>query len=697
MQELATLCMSDIGRFLGTLGLLSLGVTLTLWGLKRRRSGAVVMALFLCLAALVPTVLAIEVPPADSVAQIQTNGPNSVLANGDWYTSRNPDAGGPGYHSFEIYVPCTVPSAWPITIELYDPESNYTTIGGAPYPDLDEIRPEPPGIPVPDNTTFTLLAPDGVTIVATNTYTPDGGTSQTWVPFTTFTPSDYPCVGTVITFTLRVTTSDDDDNGWRLRVTDDPDGTPGTGDEISVGNLQTSYQNASFGCRTFHFFIEGDVITLTLSNFDMDVPYLCPVGCTVVYTTPSGTAIPGTPSGSTVWNNGGPDYPPPGGDVILDPEPGWWQATLCLNDDNQYAFDPGRGYFMDPEFKPDMSVSKDDGTTDFYPGGVLTYTIIYTNAGEGAALEAVLTDTLPLSTTFLSCSGGLSCGYIPPPPGSGIVTFSLGTVIAGDSGSVTVSVEVDRDVPPGTLTNTVELRYKDIRGYLYPPERDIDVDQYEETPAIEVAKTVYLGHDGGARCPAGESVSGAYGANVTYCFEVTNTGNTYLDSIVITDTLLGINQDDMILLSGFTPLAPGDSLVYCYEGTIRSKLVNTAETEGNPTDADGNDLAGLDNPTDADTAAVNPTPTPTVTSNGTPTPPTPPTGTPTPPTPSTGTPTPTATPTPTGVLIVRLPETGGFPGWFTVVLGVPLILGAAGLLHLALLEMRGRRDDGKGG
>ena len=90
--------------------------------------------------------------------------------------------------------------------------------------------------------------------------------------------------------------------------------------------------------------------------------------------------------------------------------------------------------------------------------------------------------------------------------------------------------------------------------------------------------------------------------------------------------------------------------------------------------------------------------TPTATSTGTTTPTSkppgsePPTSTPTP------TPTPPApmTPTPTEVLIVRLPETGGLPGWFTVVLGVPILIGAAGLLHLALLEKRGRRGDGKG-
>jgi len=112
-------------------------------------------------------------------------------------------------------------------------------------------------------------------------------------------------------------------------------------------------------------------------------------------------------------------------------------------------------------------------------------------------------------------------------------------------------------------------------------------------------------------------------------------------------------------------------------------------------------------PTATSTATATPTATatgtpPTATSTATATPtskspkpeppgPEPPTSTPTPISPA------PVPPTPTEVLTVeRLPETGGFPGWFTVVLGVPLLIGAVGLLNLFLLEMRGRRGDGKG-
>lgn len=581
MRELFILCMSDIGRLLGMLILLSSGITLTLWGLNRRRHGVVVMALFLCLAALVPTVLAIELPPMGSVAQIQTSGPNTELWVGDWYTSRNPDAGGPGYHAFDIYVPCTpLPG---LTVELYDPESYYTTIGGAPYADLDEIRPDP-GVPVPDNTTFTLTNPSGVVIAAT-TYIPTGGTSQSWVIFDTFDPGIEGCG----IYRLTATTSDDDDNAWRLRVTpDDPDGTPGTGDEISLGNLQTSFQHETFGCQTFHFFVPVTP-SVRLSNFDMDVPGYCtPPTCTIAYTTPSGVVIDGTESGGTEWSGGGTAYPPPA-DVIANPESGWWQAELCLNDDNQYIFDTGGlAYFYDKPPVPDMTVSKDDGTASFNPDGVLNYTITYNNAGPGAALDAVLTDTLPISTTYLSCGGGLSCGYAPPPPGSGVVTFSLGTIISMTSGSVTVSVRVDPGAPTGTITNIVELDYSDIIFSDYDVITDTDVDQYEEPPAP-------------------------------------------------------------------TPEPP------------------------------------------------TPTPTPTPT----PVPPTPEPPEPEPPLPTftpTFTPTPipippaSVTPTPTVevLAVAMLPETGGLPGWFTIALGVPIIIGAASLLNLALLEMRGRRGDRKG-
>ena len=73
---------------------------------------------------------------------------------------------------------------------------------------------------------------------------------------------------------------------------------------------------------------------------------------------------------------------------------------------------------------------------------------------------------------------------------------------------------------------------------------------------------------------------------------------------MINDADLGIDQSDMTLVSGSEPLAPGASLVYYYDSTISGDLLNTADTSGNPTEADGTDIPGLTDPTDDDTAEV---------------------------------------------------------------------------------------------
>lgn len=122
--------------------------------------------------------------------------------------------------------------------------------------------------------------------------------------------------------------------------------------------------------------------------------------------------------------------------------------------------------------------------------------------------------------------------------------------------------------------------------------------------AIDLAKTVYLGHDGGAGCPGFEAASGPVGAPVTYCFVVTNTGGTYLDALTFTDPDLGIGAGDLTLLSGTQPLAPGASLVWYYESAIVAPLVNTATVGGTPTDSGGTPIPGLPDPTDSDTAEV---------------------------------------------------------------------------------------------
>ncbi len=420
---------------------------------------AVLLAGLVLLGLMVTLALAqIELPPGGSVAFIQTSGPNTGLNIGDWYTRFDQ---GNRPHSFKIFVPCTGDPNQVFTVELFDPEVFTGTIV------IDEMRPS-----TIDDATFELRAPDN-SVVATLTYTPSAATNDQWVNFTTFTTGAFGCG----TYTLLVSTSDNDDNAWRLRLSpDDPDGSPGTGDELLLASFEASFQHTAFGCQEFFFFVPVTP-SIRLNNFDLDFPGFDP-DVTITYFQPDGSSGPGTASGQTLWNNGGgAGHPPPGGDVISDPMPGWWRTQICARDNNQYIFEPeGLTHFFQQPPVPDMTVSKDDGLTVVAPGQIITYTISYANSGQGAALNTILAETLPTSTTFVACSGGLSCGEVPP-AGSGIVTYALGTIPGGVGGQVNLTLQVGAVAPSSTLTNTAQLDYTDTMNNDYPPlqVRDINV------------------------------------------------------------------------------------------------------------------------------------------------------------------------------------------------------------------------------
>ena len=95
-------------------------------------------------------------------------------------------------------------------------------------------------------------------------------------------------------------------------------------------------------------------------------------------------------------------------------------------------------------------------------------------------------------------------------------------------------------------------------------------------PAVALDKTVAAGH--GAACPGVDELTGAIGDPISYCFVVTNVGDVALFPVVIDDPDLGIDTAAMTLIAGdaTSPLAPGESLVYRYETTLTTDLVNVA-------------------------------------------------------------------------------------------------------------------------
>ncbi|MDG1409606.1 MAG: DUF11 domain-containing protein [Acidimicrobiales bacterium] len=252
----------------------------------------------------------------------------------------------------------------------------------------------------------------------------------------------------------------------------------------------------------------------------------------------------------------------------------------------------------------DLSVVKTVTPETVAPGDTVTYTVTFTNDGDADAENLTFIDTLDPNFSYV-----LGTTAVDGTPASDPLvpewTWDLGTLVANDSLVLTFDALVAVGTPQGACyPNNYEVAWdedvfvgtRSLFGVDVAPVC-IPVD-----PDIAINKTVYAGHDSGAGCAGSELVSGVSGAAVTYCFEVTNTGDTYLD-VALADPDLGIDQGDMNVVSGDLSLAPGESVVLYYDSTITADLTNTATATGDPTDDQGVPLDVAD-VTDDDTAAV---------------------------------------------------------------------------------------------
>jgi hypothetical protein len=103
-----------------------------------------------------------------------------------------------------------------------------------------------------------------------------------------------------------------------------------------------------------------------------------------------------------------------------------------------------------------------------------------------------------------------------------------------------------------------------------------------------VNSTVYSCLDSGASCPNSNNlglVQAAVNSDVTYCFKVSNTGNTYLSGV----ELLNVNLNYTLKTNDI--LAPGDSKFYSVDRKLTATINNTVQITAVPTDNFGNKVA----------------------------------------------------------------------------------------------------------
>jgi uncharacterized repeat protein (TIGR01451 family)/MYXO-CTERM domain-containing protein len=92
---------------------------------------------------------------------------------------------------------------------------------------------------------------------------------------------------------------------------------------------------------------------------------------------------------------------------------------------------------------PALLVTGSASPSPVLDGGQLTFTFFYESTGQATAPSATLSTPIPANTTFVSATGGGTFS-------NGAVTWTLGSLGVGASGTVTLTVQVDTPLADGT-------------------------------------------------------------------------------------------------------------------------------------------------------------------------------------------------------------------------------------------------------
>ncbi|WP_428819241.1 isopeptide-forming domain-containing fimbrial protein [Microbulbifer sp. MCCC 1A16149] len=242
----------------------------------------------------------------------------------------------------------------------------------------------------------------------------------------------------------------------------------------------------------------------------------------------------------------------------------------------------------------DLFVDKDDGGISAEPGDDITYTINYGNNGNVDATGVVITESLPEYVTFDPADN----------PGwtldGDTLTFDVGDLAAGETGSVTLVVTVISPLPSGVeeTNNTVSIDGDESNGTDPTPEDNTDVDV---TPLI-AAPDYVIDKIENFDDPANP------GDPIEWTIEVTNEGNQDGTGVIVTDTL-----PDTSLFNSFTAsnggvidldagtvtwdigdLAVGDSVTLTLSAVVNESVPTNIPTQTNSVEVTDDGANGAD-------------------------------------------------------------------------------------------------------
>jgi fimbrial isopeptide formation D2 family protein/uncharacterized repeat protein (TIGR01451 family) len=173
----------------------------------------------------------------------------------------------------------------------------------------------------------------------------------------------------------------------------------------------------------------------------------------------------------------------------------------------------------------DLAIVKGDDGVTTVPGGTLIYTLSYTNTGNFPVTGVVISETVPLHTTFNPAANAASWQCAGVSAGS-VCTYAVGPVARGVGASLSFAVTVVDPLPAGvqTLTNVTSITDDGSHGVDQTPSDNSDT---EMTPVVATPDLRLVKTDNRALVRAGELM--------TYTLTYTNTGNQHATGAVIAE------------------------------------------------------------------------------------------------------------------------------------------------------------------
>ncbi|SDE23852.1 conserved repeat domain-containing protein [Paenibacillus sp. UNCCL117] len=174
-----------------------------------------------------------------------------------------------------------------------------------------------------------------------------------------------------------------------------------------------------------------------------------------------------------------------------------------------------------PVSLPNITVSKSVSLTAATVGDILTYTAAIANSGAAAVTSAVFADAIPAGAVFVA--GSTVVNGTPRATADPGLGFSLGTLGAGTTTTVSFQVRVDATPPSGQLSNQANVSYQS--GVLSGTSSSSPVVTTVSTAAIILGKSA-------------SEAAGTVGDTIVYTLSAANTGNAAA-ALTLTDTIPG--------------------------------------------------------------------------------------------------------------------------------------------------------------